>query len=92
MQFTTVALALLASTGIVSAVPGGGWGKTSSCITSSTCKATYYSKTETKEVPVTITETQTVYKPETITTEVQKPYTETEYGECTNMGCTKMLC
>ena len=89
MKFTTAVLALLASTGIVSARPeavaGGGWGPkhlTSSCWTSSTCKATYYSITETKTKPVTITETKTVYKPETMTTEVPKVYTKTKYCEC----------
>lgn len=80
MKFTAV-LALLASAGIVSASPaaggGPGWGHhkghvTSSCWTSSTCKASYYYETSTKTKPVTVTETKTVYKPTKIETEVPK--------------------
>ena len=62
MKFTATVLALIASTGIVSALPeakaGGGWGTktkthvTSSAWTSSTCKAVYY--TEVQQLPPVI--------------------------------------
>lgn len=86
MKFTAAVLALLASAGVVTALPeavAGGWKSkvTSSCWTSSTCKATYWTSTETKTKPVTVTETKTVYKPTKVETEVPKTYTSTEYSE-----------
>lgn len=87
MKFTATVLALLASTGLVAAAPGGGGGGhkgghlTSSCWTSSTCKATSYTKTETKTKPVTVTSTKTVYKPYEITTEVPSTYVVTKHSK-----------
>ena len=58
MKFTAAILTLLASSGIVNAVPGGTWAAhhslTSSCWTSSTCSASYYYETETKTKAVTV--------------------------------------
>ena len=74
MQFTTVLLALLASTAI--ALPGGkeGGKATSTPWTSSTCKATY------TKVPVVVTKSKTEYKETQYKTEVPKTYYETKYG------------
>jgi hypothetical protein len=90
MKFTGTLVALLASTGLVAALPeplagGGGGGKgyghlTSSCWTSSTCKATSYYETKTESKPVTVTKTYTVWKPETKTTWVPSTYTHTKYS------------
>lgn len=60
--------ALLASTGLVAAAPGGGWGnkgKSSSAWTTSTCSTDYKTYTKTEEKPYTTTEYKTYYKPET---------------------------
>ena len=87
MKTTAAITALLASCGIVAALPepGNGWGTTkghltSSCWTSSTCAASTWYSTEIYTKPVTVTATYTVYKPETVTTEVPSVYTSTEYS------------
>ena len=84
MKFTISVMGLLASTGIVAAHPGNGWGNkghtTSSCWTSSTCKATYWTESTAKTTPVTVTSTKTIYKPVKETTEVASTYVSTAYG------------
>ena len=91
MKFTSAVLSLLAATGIASAGPvagggGGDWGTTkghvtSSCWTSSTCKAEYYTKPVVKESPYTVIYTKTEYKPTKVETEAQKVYTKTKYSK-----------
>ena len=83
MKFGTTLLALLASVGIVTALPGNGGETTkkttsTSCWASSTCKAAYYTKSKVEEKPVTYTETKTVYKPTKIETEYPVVYTSTK--------------
>ena len=87
MQFTATLLALLATSGIVAALPeavAGGWkGKghlTSSCWTKSTCKATSYYSTKTESKPVTVTSVYTKYKTVTKETDVPSVYTSTKYS------------
>jgi hypothetical protein len=87
MQFTTSVLALIASSGLVAAVPGGGWGgkghMTSSCWTKSTCAASTYYSTETEKKPETVTKVYTSYKTEAYTTEIPKTYYSTKYSTFT---------
>jgi len=91
MQYT-VALALLAS--VVAAFPGnspGGYGSsskttssakmTTSCKTESTCKAVYTTYPEVEKTSKVVTVTTTVYKPETITTQVPSTYQVTVPSE-----------
>lgn len=93
MKTTAAITALLASCGIVTALPeavagNGGYGHlTSSCWTKSTCAASTWYKTETKTHPVTVTSTHTVWKPATYTTEVPSVYTSTKYSEYLTSLC-----
>lgn len=91
MQLTTTLLTLLslASSGLVAAVPGGGWNHwTSSCWTSSTCSAVYKTKTKTSEVPYTTVVTTTVYKPETKTTEIPTTIYKTYSSKLCSSTCS----
>jgi len=86
MKFTTSVAALIASSSIAAALPeavAGGTKShlTSSCWTSSTCKASYYYDTKTESKPITVYATTTVYKPVTKTTDVPYAYTETKYSK-----------
>ncbi|GAB1732603.1 hypothetical protein NU195Hw_g5033t2 [Hortaea werneckii] len=83
MFWFTSFVALLASIGLVLAMPGGDKHITTSCATQSTCKAVYSTYSKEKDVPVTKVITTTVYKPETKTTTVHKPYTTTAYTTVT---------
>merc|ERR1711939_272319 len=76
-------VALLASIGLVLAMPGGDKHITTSWATQSTCKAVYSTYSKEKDVPVTKVIPPTVYKPETKTTTVHKPYTTTMYTTVT---------
>ncbi|KAI4717023.1 hypothetical protein E4T48_06749 [Aureobasidium sp. EXF-10727] len=78
MQFTTV-VALLASSVAVNAMPGGGWGKTtSSCITKSTCSVTTVPWTSVITTPETSVSTCVTSSPVTHTTSENSVYTTTE--------------
>lgn len=93
MKFTAAILTLIASSGIVNALPeaiagGGGWGKhhslTSSCWTSSTCKASYYYETETRTKPVTVGHMRCCVKViKSLTQFLQETYTVTVYKPTT---------
>merc|ERR1711939_1222102 len=72
-------VALLASIGLVLAMPGGDKHIITSCATQSTCKAVYSTYSKEKDVPVTKVITTTVYKPETETS------TKTEYSKTTKV-------
>lgn len=74
---------LLASVELVLAMPGGNMHTTTSCATQSTCSAVYSTYSKEKDVPVTKVITTTVYKPETKTTTVHKPYPTTVYSRFT---------
>lgn len=83
MLWFTSFVTLLASLGLVLAMPGGEKHLTTSCATQSTCSAVYSTYTKEKDVPVTKVITTTVYKPETKTTTVHKPYPTTVYSRLT---------
>lgn len=80
LSFTSF-VTLLASIGLVLAMPGGDKHITTSCATQSTCSAVYSTYSKEKDVPVTKVVTTTVYKPETKTTTVHKPYPTTVYSK-----------
>jgi len=80
MHFTSAAIAVLASSGIVAALPGGDWGY-GQCKTwdySSTCSKVYTTKTETSSKPETSVYTTTTYKPSTVTLTSESTVYETE--------------
>ncbi|RMY02877.1 hypothetical protein D0868_07756 [Hortaea werneckii] len=83
MLWFTSFVTLLASVELVLAMPGGNMHTTTSCATQSTCSAVYSTYSKEKDVPVTKVITTTVYKPETKTTTVHKPYPTTVYTTIT---------
>merc|ERR1712070_119103 len=83
MFWFTSFVTLLASIGLVLAMPGGDKHIITSCATQSTCKAVYSTYSKEKDVPVTKVITTTVYKPETKTTTVHQLYTTTVYNTVT---------
>merc|ERR1712029_741180 len=83
MFWFTSFVTLLASIGLVLAMPGGDKHIITSCATQSTCKAVYSTYSKEKDVPVTKIITTTVYKPETKTTTVHQLYTTTVYNTVT---------
>merc|ERR1711915_371659 len=79
MFWFTSFVTLLASIGLVLAMPGGDKHIITSCATQSTCKAVYSTYSKEKDVPVTKVITTTVYKPETKTTNKVITQTKTEH-------------
>merc|ERR1711967_155851 len=78
MGFTSF-VTLLASIGLVLAMPGGDKHIITSCATQSTCKAVYSTYSKEKDVPVTKVITTTVYNTVTATTNKVITQTKTEH-------------
>merc|ERR1712070_1318278 len=79
MFWFTSFVTLLASIGLVLAMPGGDKHIITSCATQSTCKAVYSTYSKEKDVPVTKVITTTVYNTVTATTNKVITQTKTEH-------------